>query len=155
MTKVCIVKAMVFPVVTYSCKSWTIRKAECQRNDAFELWCWRRLPKVPWTARKSNQLILREINPEYSLDGLMLKLQYLGSSDVNSWLIGKVHDARRDGGQKEKRAQEDEMAGWHHWCNGRELGQTLRDGEGQRGLACYSPWGHKESDMTGGLHSNT
>ena len=75
-----IVKAMVFPVVTYDCESWTVKKAECQRIDAFELWCWRRLLKVPWTARRSNQSILREINPEYSLEGLMLKLkfQYFG-----------------------------------------------------------------------------
>ena len=79
-TKVCIVKAMVFPVVMYSCESWTIKKAEHQRIDAFELWCWRRFPKVPWTARRSNQSILREINPEYSVEGLMmkLKLQYFG-----------------------------------------------------------------------------
>ena len=77
-TKVCIVKAMVFPVVIYSFENWTVKKAECQRIDAFELWCWRRLLKVSWTARKSNQSILREINPEYSLEGLMLtlKLQY-------------------------------------------------------------------------------
>ena len=75
-TKVCIVKAMVFPVVMYSCESWTIKKAECQRIDAFELWCWRRLLKVPWMARRSNQSILKEINPENSLEGLMLKLQY-------------------------------------------------------------------------------
>ena len=73
-TKVSIVKAMVFPMVTYGCESWTVKKTECQRTDAFELWCWRRLLKVPWTARKSNQSILREINPEYSLEGLMLKL---------------------------------------------------------------------------------
>ena len=80
LTKVHIVKAMVFPVVTYSCESWTIKKAECQRIDAFKLWFWRRLLKVPWTARRSNQSILREINPEYSLEGLMLKLklQYFG-----------------------------------------------------------------------------
>ena len=74
-TKVCIAKAMVFPVVTYSCESWTVKKAECQRIDASELWCWRRLLRVPWTARRSNQSILREINPEYSLEGLMLKLK--------------------------------------------------------------------------------
>ena len=80
LTKVHIVKAMVFPVVTYGCESWTIKKAECQRTDAFELWCWRRLLKVPWTARRSNQSVLREINLEYSLEGLMLKLklQYFG-----------------------------------------------------------------------------
>ena len=77
-TKVCIVKAMVFPVVTYDYDSCTLKKAECQRIDAFELWLWRRLLKVPWTARRSNQSLLREINPEYSLEGLMLKLQYFG-----------------------------------------------------------------------------
>ena len=78
--KVHIVKAMVFPVVMYGCESWTIKKTECQRNDAFELWCWRRLLRVPWTARRSNQSILKEINSEYSLEGLMLKLklQYFG-----------------------------------------------------------------------------
>ena len=79
-TKVCIVKAMVFSVVMYRCKSWTIKKAECQRINAFKSWCWRRLLRVPWTARRSNQSILKEINPEYSLEGLMLKLklQYFG-----------------------------------------------------------------------------
>ena len=77
-TKVHLVKAVVFPVLTYSCESWTVKKADCQRIDAFELWCWRRLLKVPWTARRSNQSILREINPEYSLEGLKLKLQYFG-----------------------------------------------------------------------------
>ena len=80
-TKVHPVKAMVFPVVMYECESWTIKKAECQRIDAFELWCWRRLLRVPWTARRSNQSILKEISPEYSLEGLMmlkLKLQYFG-----------------------------------------------------------------------------
>ena len=79
-TKVHLVKAMVFPVVTYGCESWTTKKAECRRIDAFELWCWRRLLRVPWTARKSNQSILKEISPEYSLEGLMLKLklQYFG-----------------------------------------------------------------------------
>jgi len=77
-TKVCLVKAMVFPVVMYGCESWTIKKAEHQRIDAFELWCCRRLLRVPWTARRSNQLILKEASPEYSLEGLMLKLQYFG-----------------------------------------------------------------------------
>ena len=80
LTNVCLVKAMVFPVVMYGCESWTIKKAECQKFDAFELWCWRRLLRVPWTARRSNQSILKEISPEYSLEGLMLKpkLQYFG-----------------------------------------------------------------------------
>ena len=79
-TKICIVKAMVFPLVTYGCESWTVKKAECQRIDAFELWCWTRLLKFPWTAKRSDQSTLREINLEYSLEGLMLKLklQYLG-----------------------------------------------------------------------------
>ena len=77
-TKVHPVKAMVFPVVMYGCESWTIKKAECQRIVAFELWCWRRLLRVPWTARRSNQFILKEISPEYLLEGLMLKLQYFG-----------------------------------------------------------------------------
>ena len=74
LTQVCIVKAVVFPVIMYGCDSWTVKKAECQRIDAFKLWCWRRLLKVPWTARRSNKSILKEINPEYSLEGLMLNL---------------------------------------------------------------------------------
>ena len=77
-TKVCLVKAMVFPVVMYGCESWTMKKAECQRTDAFELWCWRRPLRVPWTARKSNQSVSKDVNPECSLKGLMLKLQYFG-----------------------------------------------------------------------------
>ena len=79
-TKVCLVKAIVFPVVMYGCESWTMKKAECQRIDAFELWCWKRLLRVPWTVRRSNHFILKEISPEYSLEGLMLKLklQYFG-----------------------------------------------------------------------------
>ena len=77
-TKVCLIKAMVFPVVMYGCESWTIKKAKCQRIDAFEFWCWRRLLRVPWTAKRSNQSTLKEISPEYSLEGLMLKLQYFG-----------------------------------------------------------------------------
>ena len=108
-TKVHIFKAIVFPVVTYSCKSCTIRKAEHQRIDAFELWCWRRLLKVPWTARRSNQSVLRKINPEYSLEGLMLKLKL--QCFVYRQLIGKVPDAGIDQGQKDKRTSENEMAG--------------------------------------------
>ena len=96
-TKVHLVKAMVFPVVMYGCENWTIKKGECQRIDAFELWCWRKLLRVPWTARKSNQSILKEINPEYSLRGLMLKLklQYFGP-DAKSRLIGKDLDTGKD-----------------------------------------------------------
>ena len=115
-TKVRPVKAMVFPVVMYGCESWTIKKAECQRTDAFELWCWRRLLRVPWTTRKSNQSIVKEISPGCSLVGLILKLEtpILGPPDVKSRLIGKDPDAGKDpyagkdGRQKEKGAAEDE-----------------------------------------------
>ena len=95
-TKVCLVKAMVFPVVMYGCESWTIKKAECLRTDAFELWCWRRLLRVPWTARRSNQSNLKEINPEYSLEGLILKLklQYFGYL-MQRADAGKIEGKRR------------------------------------------------------------
>ena len=102
-TKFRLIKAMVFPVVMYGCESWTIKKAECQRTDAFELWCWRRLLRVPWTARRSNQSILKEISPEYSLEGLMLKLklQYFGhlmqrtTSFEKTLMLGKIEGRRR------------------------------------------------------------
>ena len=115
-TKVHLVKAMVFPVVVYGCESWTIKKAERWRIDTFELWCWGRLLRVPWTARRSNQSILKEISPEYSLEGLMLKLNLpiLWPSDVKNWLIGKDPDAGKDWGQEEKGMTEDEMVGWYH-----------------------------------------
>ena len=108
LTKVCLIKAMVFPVVTYGCESWTIKKAECQRIDAFELWCWRRLLRVPWTARRTNQSILKEISPEYSLEGLMLKLklQYFGhlmqgtDSLEKTLMLGKIEGRRRRGRQR-------------------------------------------------------
>ena len=140
----------------YGCESWTIKKGEHQRIDAFELWCWRRLLRVPWTARRSNQSILKEISPEYSLEGLMLKLkiQYFWSLNVKSWLIRKDPDAGKDWGQEEKGTTKDEMVGWHHWFNGHELGQAPGDGEGQRNLACCSPWGCKELDTTWWLNSN-
>ena len=130
--------------------SWTIKKAEQQRIDAFELWCWRRLLRVPWTARTSNQSILKEISPEYSLEGLMLKLKLpiLWPPDAKNWLIGKDPDAGKDWRQEEKGPTEDEMAGWHHWVNGPEFEQALGVGDGQGGLACFSPWGRKELDTT-------
>ena len=123
-TKVCLVKAMVFPVVMYGCESWTVKKAECQRIDAFELWCWRRLLRVPWTARRSNQSILKEISPGISLEGMMLKLklQYFWPPHVKSWLIEKDPDAGRVWRQEEKGATEGEMAGWHHRLDGHEFG---------------------------------
>ena len=104
-TKVHLVKVMVFPVVMYGCESWTIKKAECQKSDAFELRCWRRLLRVPWTARRSKQSILKEINPEYSLEGLMLKL-ILWPPDVKSWLIRKNPDAVK---------AEGDDRGWDGW----------------------------------------
>ena len=148
LTEVCIVKAMVFPVIMYGSESWNIKRAERQRIDAFELWCWRRLLRVSWTARRSNQSILKEISPEYSLEGLMLKLWYFGPLDVKSWLIGKDPDAGRDWGQEEKGTEEDEMGGWHHWLDGHEFGWTPGVGDGQGGLACCNSWSCKESDMT-------
>ena len=107
-TKVCLVKAMVFPVVMYGCESWTVKKAECQRIDAFELWCWRKLLRVPWTARRSNKSILKEISTEQSLEGLMLKLklQYFGhlmqraDSFKKTLMLGKIEGRRRRGRQR-------------------------------------------------------
>ena len=147
--KVHLVKAMVFPVVTYGCESWTIKKAECQRIDAFELWCWRRLLRVPWTSRRHNQSILKEISPESSLKGLMLKLklQYFGhlmqSADSleKTLMLGKTQGRRR-------RGRQDEMVGWHHLLNGHGFGWTPGVGDGQGGLACCGSWGRKESDTT-------
>ena len=106
LTKIHLVKAMVFPVVMYGCESWTIKKAECRRIDAFELWCWRRPLRVLWSARRSKQSILKEISPEYSLEGLMLKLQYFGhlmlrtDSLENTLILGKTEGRRRRGQQR-------------------------------------------------------
>ena len=122
-TKVHLVKAMVYPVVMYGCECWTIRKAECQRIDALELWCWRRLLRAPWTARRSNQSILKEISPEYLLEGLMLKLklQYFGHLMQKNWLIWKDPDAGKDWRWEEKGRTENEMVGWHHRLNGHKF----------------------------------
>ena len=123
-TKVRLVKAMVFPLVMYGCESWTIKKAEHRRIDAFEVWCWRIFLRVPWTARSSNQFILKEISPGCSLEGLMLKLkfQYFGHLNVKSWLIWKDPVAGKDWRRKEKGMTEDEMVGWHHRLNGHGFG---------------------------------
>jgi len=142
---------MVFPVVMYGCESWTIKKAERQRIDAFELWSWRRLLRVPWTARRSNQSILKEISPEYSLEGLMLKLklQYFGHliqrTDLleKTLMLGKIEGKRRRGQQRMRW-----LDGWHHQLNGYEFEQALGVGDGQGSLACCSPWSCKESDTT-------
>ena len=133
---------MVFPVIVYGCESWTIKKTECRRIDAFEPWCWRRLSRVAWTARRPNQLILKEISVEYSLKGLMLKLklQYFGPPDAKSWLFRKDPETGKDCRQEEKGTTEDEM--------GHEFEQALGVGDEQGNLACCSPQGCKESDTT-------
>ena len=148
LTKVCLVKAMVFLVVMYGCESWTVKKAECWRIDAFVLWCWRRLLRVPWTARRSNQSILNEISPEYSLKGLMLKLklQYFGhlrwraDSLEKTLMLGKIESRRRRGWQR--------MRWLDQQLNGHEFVQALGVGDGQGSLAWSSPWVCKESDKT-------
>ena len=145
-----IVKDMVSPVVTYGCESWTIKKAEHQRTDTFELWCWRRHLRTPWTARRSNQSILKEINLEYSLEGLMLKLklQYIGylmqraESLEKTLMLGMILKAEGEGS--------DRGWDWDSWMASPMqwtwVWETLGYGEGQGSLACYSPWDWEESD---------
>ena len=147
-TKVHLVKAMVFPVVMYGCKSWAVKKAERQKLDTFELWCWRRLLRVPWTARRSSPSILKEIGPDYSLEGLMLKLklQYFGhmmwgvDSLEKTLMLGGIGGRRRRGRQRMR------------WLDGitdtdgHESRWTPGVGDGQGGLMCCSSWGRKESD---------
>ena len=148
-TKVHLVKAMVFPVVMHRCESWTTKKAEHRGIDAFEPWCWRRLLRVPWTARRSNQSILKEISLEYSLEGLMLKLklQYFGYLMRRTDSLLKDPDAGKDSRWEEKWMTEAEMVGWHHFLNGHAFEQAPGVGDGQGSLVCCSPWGCKQSDM--------
>ena len=151
-TKVCLAKAIVFPVVMYGCESWAVKKAEHWRMDAFEVWCWRRLLRVPWTARNSNQSILKEISPGCSLEGLMLKLklQYFGhlmqraDSLEKTLMLGGIGGRRR----RDDWGWDGWMAGWHHGLDGRESEWTPGDGDGQGGLACCDSWRCKELDMT-------
>ena len=153
-TKVHIVKAMIFPVVMYGCESWTVNEAECQRIDALKLWCWRRLLKVPWTTKRSNQSILREINPDYSLERLMLKLnlQYFAhlmwTDDLleKSLMMGKIEGRRRRGHQRMRWLGGITDAITWTWANSRRWW-------GRGGLMCFSPWGLKESEMTGWLNN--
>ena len=141
-----------FSRVIYGCDTWTIKEAEHWRNDAFELYCWRRLIRVPWTER-SNQSILKEINPEYPLERLMLKLQYFGhlmwrtDSLEKTLTLGKIEGRRRRGWQ-------DKMVGWQHWLNGHEFEQTPGVGDGQGNLVGCSPSGCKESDTAEQLSNN-
>ena len=136
---------MVFPVVMYICESWTIKKSECWRIDAFELWCWRRLLRVPWTARRYNQSILKEISPGCSLEGMMLKrkLQYFGHLMWRADSLEKTLMLGRDWEQEEMGMTEDETAGWHHQLDGHDFEWTPGGGDGQGGLACCDSWGHK------------
>ena len=148
LTKVCLVKAMVFPVVMYGCESWTIKKAECRRIDAFELWCWRiflspldfreNQPANP----KGNQfwICIGRIDAEAEAP-ILWALMWRTDSLEKTLMLGKTEGRRRWGWQ-------DEMVGWHHWLNGYEFEQALGVGDGQGSLACCSPWGHKESDTT-------
>ena len=121
----------------------------CRRIDAFELWCWRRLLRVPWTARRSNQSILKEISSGISLEGMMLKLklQYFGH---HMWRVDSLEKTLMLGGigGRRRRGRQDEMAGWYHWLDGRESEWTPGVGDGQGGLACCDSWGRKESDTT-------
>ena len=149
----------------YGCESWTVKKAEHQRIDSFELWCWRRLLRVPWTARRSNQSILREISPGCSLEGLMLKLklQYFGhimwrvDSLGNTLMLGGIGGDRGEMGttEEEKGTTEDEMVGWHCWLDAHEFGWTPGVGDGHGSLACCDSWGCKESDTTERLNLPT
>ena len=132
---------MVFLVVMYGCESWTVKKAAHWRIDAFELWCWRTLLRVPWTARRSNQSILKEINWIFiGKTDAEAEAPIFWPPDVKSQLIGKDLDAEKDWRQEEKGTTEDEMVGWHRRLNGHEFKQTLGNSEGQGSLVCCSPW---------------
>ena len=150
-TKVYTVKAMVFPVVTYGCESWTVKKAENRRTDAFELWCWRRLLRVPWTLCKEMHPVHSKVDQSWVFFGRTddkAETPILWPPHAKSWFIGKDYDTKRDWGQEEKGMTEDEMAGWHHQLDGHEFEWTPGDDDGQGGLACCDSWVRKESDMT-------
>ena len=147
-TKVRLVKAMVFPVVMYGCESWTIKKAECWIIDAFELWCWRRLLRVPRTARRSTHPVHPKGNQFWIFIGRTdaeAEAPVLWPPDVKNWLIGKDSDSGKDWRWKEKGTTENEIVGWHHQLNGHEFEQDPGAAHGQGSLSCCSPWGSKES----------
>ena len=157
-TKVRLVKALVFPVVLYGCESWTVKKAECRRTDAFELWCWRRLLRVPWTARRSNQSILKGDQSWVFIGKTDAEAEtpLLWPPDAKSWLTGKDPDARRDWGQEEKGMTEDEMAGWHQltrwtwvWIDSGSLWWTGRPGvaKSQTWLSNWTELSVRDSTM--------
>ena len=151
-TKFHLLKAMVFPVVMYGCESWTIKKAEHWRIDAFELWCWKRLLRAFCTARRSNQSILKEISPEYPDTEAEAPIPW--PSHAKSQLVWKDPDAGKDWRQEEKGTTEDEMVWWPCLLNGHKFEKVPGDGKGQGSLSCYSPWGCKDSDMAGRLNNN-
>ena len=143
-----IIKTMVFPVVMYRCESWTIKKVECWRTDAFELWCWTRLLRVPWTTRRS-------VHPKGNQSwiftgrtGVEAETPILWPPDGKNWLTGKDPDAGKDWRQEEKGTTEYEMVGWNHQLDGHEFEQPLGVGDGQGGLVWCNPWGRKQSDTT-------
>ena len=149
LTKICLVKAMVFPVVLVGCESWIIRKAERRRIDVFELWCWRRLLRVLWTSRRSNQSILKELSLNIHRKGWCWSWSsIIWLPDVKNWLTGKDLDAGKDWRQEEKGKTQDEVVGWHHQLDGHEFEQALGISDEQGSLTCCSPWGCKEPDMS-------
>ena len=155
-TKFCLVKAMVFPGVMYGCESWTVKKAECWKIDAFELWCWKRLLRVPWTARRSNQSILKEVSPGCSLEGLMLKLKLLTFAtcckELTHWKRPWCWEGLGAGAEGEDRGWD----GWiESWLDGHGFEWTPGFGDGQGGQACCNSWGCKESDRTEWLNLTT
>ena len=147
LTKVCIVKAVVFPAVVYGCESQTVKKAEHWRIDAFELWCWRRL-ESSLKSKEIKPVYLKGNQPWIRPQRTDAEVPILWPPDANSWLTGQDPDAGKDWRQEEKGTTKNEIVGWHHWLHGREFKQTPGVGDGEGSLVYCNPWGHKESDTT-------
>ena len=149
-TKVCLIKATVFPVVMYGCESWTIKKPQHRRIDAFELWCWRRLLRVPWTTGEIQPGHPKGVQSWvfFGRTDVEAEIPILWPPDARNWLIRKDPDAGKDWRQEEKGMTEDEMVGWHHRLNGHGFRWIPGVGDGQGGLACCGSWSHKEPDTT-------